>query len=293
MKVKILGNGVWGRAMFSVVEQNCSTVSFLKREEKSSDQDTIILSVPTQSIRDCLQYISFSGENKIIVNTAKGIEKNTHLFPWQIVHEVLGNDIEYYTLIGPSFADEVVKKMPTLVNLGYKKEGKNINKIQELFQTDFFKVKLTKGVEILEFSAAFKNIYAIVCGLADGLGYGTNTRIKLIILAIEEMSNWYKNLHLSIDSDMTAGTLGDLILTCNSIESRNFSFGAFLTQYSVEESLCKVNSTVEGFDSLPSIEYFKAQAKVELPLATFISDVVRQNDPQTVRKSFTDFIVSI
>lgn len=290
MKVKIIGNGAWGNALYSVVRLNCTEVSILKREEKVSDCDVIILSMPTQSIRESLKYISFSGKTRIIVNTAKGIEKSTHLLPHQIVNSAFGDEIDYYTLIGPSFAQEVIKKMPTLVNLGYVKKNTNNQKIKKLFQTDFFRVRLTIGVEVLELSAAFKNIYAIACGLAQGLGYGLNTRVKLIVLAIEEMTNLYKDLHLKFDSDMTAGTMGDLILTCNSIKSRNFAFGTLLAKHSVDKSLSKVNSTVEGFHSLASLEHFNKKARVRLPLATFVSSIIQINNPEIVKKSFEKFV---
>lgn len=290
MRIKIIGNGVWGKAIYSVVRQNYSDVCILKRNEKTTNQDIVILCVPTQSIRDCLKYVSFSGENRVIINTAKGIEKSTHLLPSQIIYSVFGENIDYYTLIGPSFAGEVVKKMPTLVNLGYKKRYKNIETIKGVFQTDYFRVRLTAGIEILELSAAFKNIYAIACGLAQGLGYGVNTRVELFVLALEEMKSLYENLHLNKDSQITAGTTGDLMLTCNSTESRNFTFGDFLAKYSVNESLDKINSTVEGFHSLNSMEYFKKKAGITLPLATFISTIIKLNNPKKVKKYFDDFI---
>lgn len=290
MKVKIIGNGAWGNALYSVVKSNYAEVSVSKREERVNDCNVIILSVPTQSIRESLKYISFSDKTKIIVNTAKGIEKSTHLLPNQIVHSVFGDEIDYYTLIGPSFAEEVIKKMPTLVNLGYLEKNTNNQKIKRLFQTDFFRVRLTIGVEALEISAAFKNIYAIACGLALGLGYELNTRVKLMVLAIEEMTNLYRNLHLKLDSSITAGTIGDLILTCSSVESRNFTFGTLLTKYSIDKSLSKVNSTVEGFHSLTSFEHFTNKAKIKMPLATFISRIIQENNPKIVKKSFEKFV---
>jgi glycerol-3-phosphate dehydrogenase len=84
----------------------------------------LVLSVPTQSIRECLNNVQFQKNDKIIVNTAKGIEKSTHQLPYKIVQEVLSTKVDYYTLVGPSFAEEVEKKMPTLVNFGYLKKSK-------------------------------------------------------------------------------------------------------------------------------------------------------------------------
>jgi glycerol-3-phosphate dehydrogenase (NAD(P)+) len=257
---------------------------------KVIEPNIIVLSVPAQSIRESLKDISFADKRKIIVNTAKGIEKSTHLLPYQIVQSIFGNSIEYYTLIGPSFAKEVVHKMPTLVNLGYVKEGPGNVKIRNLFQTNYFRVKLAAGVEALELSAAFKNIYAIACGLADGLGYGTNTRVKMIVLAIDEMNDLYKKINWRIDPKITAGTIGDLILTCNSAESRNFTFGSLLAKNSVRDSLTKIHSTVEGLSSLSSVGFFEKKASVKLSLADFVSSIVRMDNPKMARRKFKSFV---
>ncbi|HUD44239.1 MAG TPA: NAD(P)H-dependent glycerol-3-phosphate dehydrogenase [Patescibacteria group bacterium] len=290
MNVKIVGRGVWGKALLSVVSQNCKTVSTLDRGEESNDHEVLILALPTEAIREALTRLPFSKENKIIVNTTKGIETSTHFLPYKIVQELYGETIEYYSLVGPSFAQEVVDKMPTMVNLGYVRESKNNEKIKSLFQTNYFQVRLTNGVAALELSAAFKNIYAIVCGLADGLGYGTNTRVKLLVLAIEEMYNLHRALRCSIDVNSTVGTTGDLILTCNSTESRNFTFGKLLAQYSTDEALRQIGSTVEGVNSLSSVEHFSQLAQIELPLASLVGQIVKLNNPQEVKKVFDEFI---
>lgn len=296
MNIKILGNGNWGNALYSVITQNCQSVSILKREQTATKADLVVLATPTQSIRESLKNISFGDKHKIIVNTTKGIEKSSHLLPFQIINKLYGNNISYFTLIGPSFAQEVTNKMPTLVNLAYTKKSSNgteILKIRNLFQTNFFRVKLTTNVEALELSAAFKNIYAIACGLVQGLGYGTNTRVKLLVLAIDEIANLCKKLKWNVDPNATPGTIGDLVLTCNSTESRNFTFGNLLAKYSVEEALCKVNSTVEGFYSLNSVKHFEEQSKTNLPLANFVFDIVKKNNPEKVKTQFKSFVGSI
>lgn len=256
MKVKIIGKGVWGSAIYSVITNNTDQVSLLGKEEYSDDQDVIILAIPVQSMRSALQFVSFSQREKIIINTSKGIERGTYLLPEQIVHQVMG-EMKYYALIGPSFAQEVQNKMPTVVNLAYDEKSDLLEKCMHLFTTDFFSVRPTKGVMVLELAAAFKNIYAIICGLSMGFGYGTNTRVALIIFAMEEFRKLCKGMHIVLDNEATIGTTGDLFLTCNSTESRNFTFGKYLATHSVQESLEKVKSTVEGFHSLASIEYFE------------------------------------
>src|SRR5690606_4761037 len=136
-------------------------------------------------IREVLTQYGQNLKNVIYVNGAKGVEKNSHKLPFEIATEIIGKNLDYYTLIGPSFASEIRDAQPTLVNLGYAKD-RNTNIVRNLFQTDYFRVKSTNSVKSLELASAFKNVYAIACGMTYGLGYETNTRVKLIVLAIEE-----------------------------------------------------------------------------------------------------------
>jgi glycerol-3-phosphate dehydrogenase (NAD(P)+) len=289
MKITIVGNGAFGSAMMYVLQQNTSQVTFAKRGEAITDAGIVILCVPTQAIRDVLKLISFGKEKRIIVNTAKGIERSTHKFPYQIVDEVFGKSVEYYSLMGPSFATEIKKDMPTLVNLGFRSRATHKEEVAKLFQTDFFHVRLTRSVEVLEIASAMKNVYAMGCGISEGLGFGENTKAKLLTLAIEEMQDLYRGLHLRVGVNSTAGTTGDLILTCATRESRNFRFGKYLVSYSATEALQKVNSTVEGYNSIRSLTLLQRQANVDLPLASFIANLVK-SDARDIKKQFESFM---
>lgn len=292
MNVKIIGNGVWGKALYSVISQNLTNVQIFGRGKININKnDVLILATPSNSIREVLQNVNFSDQEIIIVNSAKGIEKDTHFLPYQIVKSVLGEKVDYYSLMGPSFAEEVENKMPTLVNLGYEK-GVNSTLVKNIFQTDFFRVRLTLGVEALEISGAFKNIYAIACGLAKGLGYQTNTRVKLIVLAIEEQNKLFESLGLKLNSDMSAGTIGDLILSCSDEKSRNFTFGKLISEKSVNEAIDLIGATVEGYSSIFSLDYFKNQSKLDLHLAIFVYNAVMRDDPRNIKKYFEEFVKS-
>lgn len=282
----IIGNGSWGNALLSVVSQNTKSARIAKRGEVIREE-IVIIAVPTNSIRELAGMVS--ANNPIIINTAKGIEKGTHKLPQEIIHELYPS-AHYFTLIGPGFADEVKHGMPTIVNLGFGEEQELFHKIQQVFETDTFRIRPVRAIRILELSAALKNIYAIGCGLADGLGYETNTRVQLIVLAIEEIQRLFKKLKLTAGVNSTAGTIGDLILTCNSSESRNFQFGRNLAKYSVEESLKQVKETVEGYFTLQSLEYLEKSSGASLPVAAFIQQIITNNDPQAIRKQFEAFI---
>lgn len=179
--------------------------------------------------------------------------------------------------------------MPTLVNLGAEDQQK-AQLIRNLFQTDFFRIRVTNGIKVLELASAFKNVYAIACGTADGLGFGTNTRVKLMLLAIEEFEQLRKKLGYDVDINSLPATIGDLILTCSSEESRNYTFGKLLASYNPHESLYIVKETVEGYHTSDSVLYFEEKLGVSLPLAHFIYDIVHLRDPASVRMKFNEFV---
>lgn len=287
MNVIIVGEGSFGKAIFSVVAKNCNNVAFY-RNGQALEADVIILTVPAQSLRSVYQTIGQS--DAIIVNCAKGIEQKTHLLPFQIAEDVLGKTSHYTTLMGPSFAQEVIDEMPTLVNLGYRKGNEAVSRVKELFQTNYFRVLVTRSLEAVELAGAFKNVYAIGCGIASGLGFGTNTRVKLMMVALDEITVLAKKLGFPVDKDADPGIIGDLVLSCSSTESRNFRFGKLLTQYRALESLEKLSTTVEGYTTVDSVSYFAKKTRLALPLATCITRIVHANDPISVKKKFAEFV---
>ncbi len=291
MKVAILGRGAFGIALESVIRENTPDVTLVGREETCEDVNVLVLAIPTEAITKALPFISFT-DKKIIVNTSKGIEHASHRLPYDILEEIYP-DGEYYSLMGPSFASEIIQKMPTSINLGYSENSVSKEEIKKLFQTDFFHVRLARGVEAMELFGAFKNIYAIGAGLATGVGYKVNTRISLTMLAIEEVTRLSRAMNISLPDDAIFGTLGDMMLSCSSEESRNFRFGKLISHMSVEKSLETINSTVEGYNSLFSVEFFEEKYQCPLPLARFIQEVVQKDSPSTAKEDFLSFFKKV
>lgn len=289
MKINILGDGVWGTALGKLLTANGHKVAFWDKKSQIDPADVVVVAIPTQVIRGVLKNYGRNLGKAVIINSAKGIEQKFHQIPSQIIKSILGKDIKYFTLIGPSFAKEVDRQMPTLVNLG----GQNgqAQAVCDLFETDYFRIRPTKSIEALELAAALKNVYAIACGIATGLGFEANTRAKLITIAHEEFQRLAANLKYEIDKDASPGILGDLVLTCSSTESRNFRFGKNLANYSVKESIQKVNSTIEGHNTAFSILYFSE--KSPMPLAEFVLMVLEENNPRTVGYKFAEFVKKI
>lgn len=287
MNIVLMGNGAWGSALGGLLKENKLEFTVWKERQKIPKNSTIIAALPTQIIRSALSTIDTS-ESLTYINCAKGIEQKTYELPYQIVTSVLGEKIDYFTLIGPSFSEEVKKKMPTLVNLGYRNE-KKVEEVKKIFQTDYFRVKSTKSVRALELSGAFKNIYAIACGIADGLGFEMNTKVKLMVIAMYEFNSLIKNLGYKVDDNSLPATIGDLILTCNSNESRNFSFGKLLVNKSPQEALDLIGQTVEGYFAAESTPHFEKITGLSLPLARFTYNVLYVNN-NNIEVQFEDFV---
>lgn len=289
MKIKILGDGAWGTALSKLLISNGHEIHFWNKKRQINPFDAVVIAVPTQAIRGVLKNHGHNLGKALIINSSKGIEQKSHQIPVQIVKEILGTEIEYYTLIGPSFAKEVNLKMPTLVNLGgYNGE---MQKICDLFETDYFRIRPTKSVEALELAGALKNVYAIACGMAEGLGFKINTRAKLITIAYEEYLKLAEKLNYEIDADAKPGILGDLILTCSSSESRNFRFGKNLTKCCVKESIEEIDSTIEGYNTAFSVLHFSEISP--MPLAEFTLRIIEENNPGKVGSAFADFVKKI
>lgn len=282
MKIVVLGNGAWGSALYSIVKSKHKEVSYWDEKNKIDLADVYIVCLPVQIMRRAIKRAKFEKDRKIvIINCSKGIEKKTNKLPFEIISETVKSDFDYYSLIGPSFASEVKEKKPTLVNVGYKNKC-NTKLIKDLFVTNYFRIKFTKGVKELELSSALKNVYAIACGVCDGLGYKINTRSLIISSAIQEL---YKIINLKRTG--VIGTIGDLVLTCSSNESRNFKFGQLIAKYKIKDALIKVGATVEGLGTVDSVKIFNK------PLLNFVATIIKNDNPKKVKERFDEFLNKI
>jgi glycerol-3-phosphate dehydrogenase (NAD(P)+) len=292
--ITIIGEGAWGKALSTLFKKNKQEFIFWDKKTKIDPSNVVLLTLPTQAIRDVLETNKENLRESVIINASKGIELKTYLLPFQITREVLGEKIKYFSLIGPSFASGLEKETPTMVNLGSFSEDKTFNEsIKAFFQTDYFRVTLSASVQALELSGALKNVYAISCGIADGLNFSANTKANLIALAYMEIEKLCQKLNYKLCVDALESVLGDLILTCSSQESRNFQFGKLLTQVSVVEALKEVNSTVEGCDSSFAIPQFCHKNNIELPLATYVHQTIKLDNPGEVSNRFNAFVKTL
>jgi glycerol-3-phosphate dehydrogenase (NAD(P)+) len=288
MQITVLGKGVFGQAIGSLLEYNKVEFSYVDINiPMTATPDWLFVTVPTQFIRPALeQNKSFFKPYMMVVNCAKGIEKDTHALPYYIISTLLC-PAGYFSLIGPSFAEEIVQKSPTMVSLGYAQD-EHLDYVLSLVQTPYFRLQPSKDYAALELSSALKNVYAIMCGYADGLGYRMNTRAQLITLALQEFSILAHAMDIEHHGLAQPGLVGDLVLTCTSTESRNFSFGYYLATMSAEEALAKAGSTVEGYYTSISIQALSKKYTTLLPLATLTHTLIEQG--KNGATAFSEFL---
>lgn len=275
MNIAFIGLGHYGKAIASLVEHNGLEYDYAEKAENrllSQPADLAFLMVPAQFMRQALednkQYLS---DETIIVNGSKGIEEGTHLMAHQIVRSV-SRFPYYYSLIGPSFASGIMEKHPTVVSLGYKRP-EHVETIKQFLETPYFTIHESKGYRAVELASALKNLYAILCGYAHGLGYGPNTQAQIITLALAEFRQLAKAMHFADYDVMTPGVVGDLVLTCSSEESRNFQYGLALARGEAERGV-EPAQTVEGYHTSHSICAIAKEHGAVLPLAALTSKVI-------------------
>jgi len=292
MNIAFLGLGKFGQAIASLVEYNGLEYDYAEKIENrllSQPADLVFLMVPAQFMRQAItENRQFIADQAIIVNGAKGIEEKKRVMAHQIVRS-LGRFPNYYSLIGPSFADGIINHDPTLVSLGYK-NPEHLEAIKKTLETPYIKVKACKGYRALELASALKNLYAILCGYSQGLGFGANTQSELITLALEEFQRLAKAMKFADYDVMAPGVVGDLVLTCGSERSRNFGYGRQLAKSGSSQPESP-KTTVEGYHTSRSISAIAKEHGIKLPLADL---TVRVIDRQiTDQAGFRDFLAKI
>lgn len=299
MNVGVIGAGSWGTALATVLCDNGHNVTLWSYrmsqvdelnetrinssklpgvvlpdslqfsgdlEATVSESDILIMAVPSKATRDTLEAIKpFIRKGQGIVSVSKGIEEGTLLTQSQIIEDVL-SEVRIGVLSGPSHAEEVVRRLPTLVVCGAK-DRFYACMLQELFMNENFRVYISSDVTGIEIGGASKNVIALAAGISDGLGYGDNAKAALITRGIKEITDLA--IAMGADSMTLSGLagIGDLIVTCSSVHSRNRMAGYYMGQgMSRQEAMDKVNMVVEGVYSAKSVYALGNKYNVELPI---------------------------
>ena len=310
VRVALLGCGSWGAALSSILADKGMKTHFWHRDSDVINEmrksrkhyllpsikfsnsveffsdlnnaidgvESIVVAVPSQNVREVLlnagKHINAS---KCIINIAKGIENNSLMTMSEVIIDVLKNKQNIVTLSGPSHAEEVINKNPTAIvssskNLGLAKY------VQGLFSTNKFRVYTNTDIKGVEIAGSAKNVIAIAAGFCDGAGYGDNTKAALITRGLNEISSFGKKLGAKSKTFFGLAGIGDLIVTCNSVHSRNRRLGELVGRgENLSKILSQSHMVAEGVKTADSIYSLRTKLNIEMPICESVYRVLYNN----------------
>ncbi len=235
--------------------------------------DIVIIGIPSKFVREvCLKAKPFMTKNTTIVNTSKGLEEGTLKRMSQVVTEVF-LDNEVVVLTGPSHAEEVGRGIPTTVVVsGYSHESAVY--VQKVISGSNFRIYVNDDVIGCEIGGSFKNIIALACGIIDGMGCGDNTKAALMTRGMHEIANLGAALGGKRETFGGLTGVGDLIVTCTSMHSRNRRAGILIGQGETPENAVRKVGTVEGYFCTKTACELCKKTGIEMPITQALGQVL-------------------
>lgn len=305
--ISIIGAGSWGTALalllyrnghrvtvWSIMEQE---ITMLQKEREHKEKlpgvklpgemefttdlkaavegkDVLVLAVPSPYTRATSKSMApYVREGQMIVNVAKGIEESTLFTLSEIIEDEIPQ-AEVAVLSGPSHAEEVGRGIPTTIVVGARKKD-TAEYLQNIFMNEVFRVYISPDVLGIELGAALKNVVALAAGIADGLGYGDNTKAALITRGIAEIARLGTAMGGKWETFCGLTGIGDLIVTCASMHSRNRRAGILIGQgHTMEEAMAEVKMVVEGVYSAKAAMGLAEKYNVQLPIIEQVNEVL-------------------
>ena len=306
-RIGVLGAGSWGTALaillhdnghdvtvWSIHEEEVEALNTTRRHERKlpgveipegilfttdmketmSDKDVCVLAVPSPFIRStCQKMKQYVRAGQIIVNVAKGIEENTLYTLTDIIEEELPY-ADACVLSGPSHAEEVSRRLPTTCVVS-SRTRKTAEYLRSVFVSPVFRVYISPDMLGIELGGALKNVIALAAGTADGLGYGDNTKAALITRGIAEIARLGIKMGGKPETFYGLTGIGDPIVTCASVHSRNRKAGYLMGQgYTMEEAMKEVQMVVEGVYSAKAALELSRKYQVEMPIVEQVNKVL-------------------
>ena len=317
-KISILGGGSWGIALAVLLNKNGHEItvwSALENEIKmlqemhehkmlpgvklSEDmiftaddkeavegKDLLIMAVASAYTRQTAHRIgSLTAEGQKILNVAKGIEEHTLMTLSEIIEQEIPQ-ADVAVMSGPSHAEEVGRGIPTSIVVGAKSKA-TAEYLQNLFMNEVFRVYISPDVLGIELGGSLKNVVALAAGIADGLGYGDNTKAALITRGITEIARLGTAMGGKFETFCGLTGIGDLIVTCASMHSRNRRAGILIGQgKSYEEAMAEVQMVVEGVYSAKAAMELAGKYEIQMPIIEQVNKVLFEgkNAAQAVKE---------
>ena len=244
-----------------------------------AEKDVIVLATASKYIRSTAkQLIGRIPDGQIIVNLAKGIESDSLSTLSEVIEAELPT-AKVCVLSGPSHAEEVARKLPTLVTIA-SHDLEIAKYLQNIFASPVFRVYTSDDVLGIEIGGSLKNVIALAAGMADGVGYGDNVKAALITRGIREISRLAIPMGARRETLYGLSGMGDLIVTCASMHSRNRRAGILIGQgKTMDEAIAEVNMVVEGIVSAKAALELAEKHHVEMPIVTQVNKVLFEDLP--------------
>lgn len=303
----MIGSGSWGTALTRLLENNGHEITLWSVHQKTTemfeehhqnmdklpgvllgknvsytsdlakalaDKDMVILAVPSSFIRETARKMAPDlTEGQLIVSVAKGIEEESLKLLTEVIEEE-APQADVAVLSGPSHAEEVGKGLPTTIVAGAHTR-KSAERIRAAFMSPVFRVYTSSDMRGIQIGAALKNVLALSAGIADGLGYGDNTKAALITRGCAEMARLAHAMGIKSQTIYGLSGIGDLIVTCASVHSRNLRAGFLMGQGSTpKEAMEKVHQVVEGVYCAKAARKLARKYAVEMPIVEEVCHVL-------------------
>ena len=310
-KIGVIGSGTWGTALavlltgnghevelWSAVPAEVEALTATRRhpnlgdtpipekirvtgdlEQAMKDKELLVLSVPSVYVRETAHRMApFLKEGQVITNVAKGIEDTTLKNLSEIIEEELPA-ARVTVLSGPSHAEEVSRGLPTTCVAGAHR-SQDAELVQNLFMSPVFRVYTSPDMLGIELGGALKNVIALAAGIADGLGCGDNTKAALITRGIAEITRLGTAMGGSPETFSGLTGIGDLIVTCASMHSRNRRAGILIGKgYTMDEAMKEVKMVVEGVYSARAARALSKKYQVSMPIVEQVNEVLFDGKP--------------
>jgi len=312
MRIGIIGAGSWGTALANLLSGNGELVFLWDldselmdgisrfRENKKylpgrkihesvktadtladcvKDADFIVTAVPSQHFRSALAAaLPDTPEEVSIINVAKGIELGSLKTLSEISKEIAPGH-KFIVLSGPSHAEEVADEMPTTVTVA-SEDPEAAEAAQDVFMNDRFRVYTQRDVIGVELGGSLKNVIALGAGISDGMGYGDNTKAAIMTRGITEMARLGQSMGANPETFYGLSGIGDLVVTCTSIHSRNLKCGTMIGQGVIpKEAIANVGMIVEGIPTAEAARDLAKKLGVEMPITEAVCRIVSGEVP--------------
>lgn len=311
MRITVLGSGGWGTALALLLLENGNDVTLWSHTRAHSDRlrqtrenprlpgvalpeglkltadmeeaagsALVVMAAPSFAVKETARLAApFLSRDAVVVSAAKGIERDTALSMTQVIEREVGGKCRTAALSGPSHAEEVARGIPTGC-VAAAGDLETAQLVQDVFMSPRFRVYTNEDLVGVELGGALKNVLALCCGVSDGMGLGDNTKALLMTRGMTEMARLGVAMGGRKETFAGLSGMGDLIVTCTSMHSRNRRCGILIGQgRTPQEAMEEVGAVVEGYFAALSAHQLAEKVGVDMPICACAYHVLYGDQP--------------